>query len=194
MPAVSVVMPVYNTAEYVAEAVDSILKQTLSDLELIIIDDGSTDASPAILDQIQKADERVHVIHQQNQGIVGALNRGLKLAGGEYIARMDGDDISLPDRLAVQVAFMDRHPNVGICGTACRLFGDTSGLSWTTTDPDEIASRLIFWPCMSHPTVMMRRDLVVSEEFAELVAIWCGDCIQVVYADVVGFDPLWFYG
>ncbi len=162
-PIVSVVMPVYNTDQYLRDAVDSILNQTLVDLELIMIDDGSTDGSGEILDHYARSDDRVLVIHQDNQGIARTLNTGLNLARGKYIARMDGDDISLPDRLVVQTAFMDRRPEVGICGTACRLFGDTSGLSWTTTDPDEIKSRLLFWPCMSHPTVMMRRDLVVRE-------------------------------
>ena len=162
-PLVSVIMPVYNTAEYLVEAIESILMQSLRDFEFIIVDDGSTDASGEILDRYKDIDSRIRVAHQENSGIVVALNKGMRMATGKYIARMDSDDISLPERLARQVAFMDNHPEVGVCGTACRLFGASSGVSWTTTDPEEIKSRLLFWPCMAHPTVMMRRSLVVKE-------------------------------
>jgi glycosyltransferase involved in cell wall biosynthesis len=162
-PTVSVIMPVYNTAEYLVEAIESILSQSLRDFEFIIIDDGSTDASGEILGRYKDIDSRIRVERQENSGIVMALNKGMKMATGKYIARMDSDDISLPERLARQVAFMESHPEVGVCGTACRLFGGSAGVSWTTTDPEEIKSRLLFWPCMSHPTVMMRRDVVVKE-------------------------------
>jgi glycosyltransferase involved in cell wall biosynthesis len=156
-------MPVYNTAEYLREAVDSIIGQTLSDFEFLIIDDGSTDGSAEILDDYEKSDDRIRVFHQENRGLAVSLNRGLRAAGGKYIARMDSDDISLPERFAKQVAFMDRHPEVGLCGTAFMQFGERTGASWTMTDPEEIKSRLMFWPCFGHPTVMMRRELVVRE-------------------------------
>lgn len=160
MPLVSVIMPVYNTAEYLDEAVQSILGQTLDDFEFIIIDDGSTDGSADMLDRYP--DKRIKVIHQPNSGIVASLNRGIELAQGKYIARMDSDDISLPDRLAKQIAFMESHPAVGICGTACRLFGDEYGITKPKTRSDEIKSWLLFGPCMAHPTVVMRRDLIVK--------------------------------
>ena len=160
MPLVSVIMPVYNTAEYLDEAVRSILGQTLDDFEFIIVDDGSTDGSRKILNQY--VDKRMKVKHQENRGIVASLNRGLELARGKYIARMDSDDISLPDRLAKQIAFMESHVEVGICGTACCLFGDECGITRPKTESEEIKSWLLFGPCMAHPTVMMRRDLILE--------------------------------
>ena len=162
-PMVSVVMPVYNTAPYLAEAIDSILEQSLEDFEFIIIDDGSSDASGKILDMYQESDDRIHVVHQENSGLAVSLNVGLRAARGKYIARMDGDDISLPERFAKQVEFMDNHPDVGVCGTAFMQFGDRTGVSWTMTDPEEIKSRLMFWPCIGHPTVMMRHELIIKE-------------------------------
>ena len=95
-PTVSVLMPVYNCAAYVGEAVESILNQTWKDFELIAVDDGSTDGSLAVLEEYAKRDGRMRVISRANTGIVGALNDGLAAARGKYIARMDGDDVSLP--------------------------------------------------------------------------------------------------
>lgn len=161
-PIVSVVMPVYNAAEYLGEAVDSILGQTFGDFEFIIINDGSTDGSGEILDRYQQSDDRVRVIHQENSGVAATLKRGLESARGKYVARMDSDDISLPNRLEKQVAFMESHPEVGVCGTACRLFGDSSGVTMPKTESEEIKSWLLFGPCMAHPTVIMRRDLIVK--------------------------------
>lgn len=158
-PMVSVIMPVYNSAEYLEEAVRSILGQTLDDFEFIVIDDGSTDGSSQILDSHE--DKRMRVIHQPKRGIVESLNLGLELAQGRYVARMDSDDISLPKRLATQVAFMEQHPEVGICGTSCVLFGDRHAVSTPKTRNDDIRSWLVFGPCFAHPTVMMRRSLIM---------------------------------
>ena len=162
-PMVSVVMPVHNTAQYVREAVGSILGQSLQDFEFIMIDDGSTDGSAEILDSYQEKDGRVRIFHQDNNGIAAALNKGIELARGKYVARMDSDDISLPERLAKQVALMESNPEVGICGTACRLFGDNCGITKPKTESEEIKSWLLFGPCMAHPTVMMRRQLIVDK-------------------------------
>ena len=163
-PLVSVVMPVFNAAEHLEEAVESILRQTIQGLEFIIIDDGSTDQSSEILDRYAAADHRISIIRQPNQGVAVALNRGLKLARGRYIARMDADDVSLPDRLEQQAGFMERHPEVGLCGTACRLFGDQVGVTRPRTESGEIKAWLIFGPCMAHPTVMMRSCVVREHE------------------------------
>ena len=116
-PKISVVMPAYNAAEYLDEAIRSILNQTFRDFEFIIINDGSTDDSISILDKQQKLDSRIRVYHQENQGMIAALNRGCRLARGKYIARMDADDISLPGRLEKQLKYMERHPQIGILGT-----------------------------------------------------------------------------
>lgn len=115
-PRVSVVMAVYNGEKYLREALDSILAQTFTDFEFIIVNDGSTDATSQIIEEFD--DDRIRLIQNQlNIGLTLSLNRGLEVATGEYIARMDCDDISLPVRLAKQVAFMDANQQVGACGT-----------------------------------------------------------------------------
>lgn len=161
-PLVSFVMPVYNTASYLEEAVDSILCQSYENFELIAVNDGSTDGSGEILDRYEKADNRVRVLRQENKGMVAALNAGLAVARGKYIARVDSDDVSLPERLAKQVAFMESHPEIGVCGTRCGFFGDKGEFVGTVppTDPELIKCRLLFLPTMSHTAVMMRNDLV----------------------------------
>src|SRR5918996_2481069 len=113
-PKVSVVMPAYNAAVYLDEAVTSILNQTFREFEFIVINDGSTDDTVSILDKYEKSDSRIRVYHQENQGMIAALNRGCRLARGKYIARMDADDISLPRRFERQLEFMEGHPQIGI--------------------------------------------------------------------------------
>ncbi len=116
-PLVSVVLPVYNMANYVSDAVRSILKQTYTNIELIIIDDGSTDELLKTLEYFD--DERIKIRRfAANRGLVYALNYGFGIAQGEYIARMDADDISFPRRLEKQIEFMERNPEVGVCGTS----------------------------------------------------------------------------
>ena len=117
MPRVSVVMSVYNEEEYIGEAIDSILQQTFGDFEFVIIDDGSVDRTPMVLERYH--DPRMRVYHQANQGQSSALNQAIRLSSGCYIARMDGDDISLPKRLEREVRFLDAHPEIGLVGTWC---------------------------------------------------------------------------
>ena len=122
MPKISVIMPAYNAEQYISEAIESILGQTFADFEFIIIDDGSSDSTSGIIASYK--DSRIRYFrNEKNLGIVGALNRGLALAAGEYIARMDADDISLPERFQTQCAYMEKHPDVGVCGTAIKVFG-----------------------------------------------------------------------
>lgn len=158
MPRVSVIMPVYNNAMYLQEAVNTILWQTLNDLELIIIDDGSTDGSGGIIHELK--DTRVKkIFHSVNMGIVTSLNEGLDLAQGEYIARMDSDDIAALNRLEVQAYFMDQHPYVDICGTGYT----TNYLGPVKLNPmhhEEIKVWLLFHSCLLHPSVMMRRSSI----------------------------------
>ena len=166
-PYISVLMPVYNAAPYLAEAIQSILAQTWVDFEFLIINDGSTDGSAAVIDGFARQDQRVKVLHQENRGIVEALNQGLSLARGRYIARMDADDISLPERFARQIAFLDANPSVAICGSACRKFylGRAHGVIPVAINPAEISARLLFRASIVHPSVMMRRDAVVRGQF-----------------------------
>lgn len=110
-------MPVYNTEKYLGEAIESILVQTFTDFEFIIVDDASTDNSPAIIEEYWKSDPRIRVLrNDENVGLGVSLQRGLKLAKGEFIARMDADDISTPDRFEKQHAFLTAHPDICILG------------------------------------------------------------------------------
>lgn len=120
-PKVSVVMAVYNGLPYLAAAVDSILRQTMEDLELIIVDDGSTDDSAAVIAGYEKQDARIRVLHQQNAGLAAARNAGIALARGEFIAMMDSDDESLPARLEKQAGFLRANPDVAAVACRCVL-------------------------------------------------------------------------
>lgn len=115
-PLISVVMPVYNAGRYLAEAMDSILAQTLRDFEFVCVDDGSTDDSPAILKDFAGRDARVRIISRPNTGVWKALNDGIEVSRGQLIARMDADDFSLPARFEKQVAFLNQHPDVVAVG------------------------------------------------------------------------------
>jgi Glycosyl transferase family 2 len=165
IPRISVILPVYNGELFLREAVDSILEQSFADFELIAIDDGSLDSSGAILDRIAKADDRVTALHQANAGVVATLNRGLALARGEFIARMDADDVAHPQRFTRQVAFLDAHPDVAALGCAVTLIDD-GGKRIRDIDypgaPEAVSTFLETGSALAHPSVMMRRDAVRS--------------------------------
>ena len=135
-PSVSVCMPVYNTKRYVAEAVESILAQTFGDFEFLIIDDGSTDGSRAILERYAKQDDRIRLISRPNTGIAGARNEALGLARGELIAVMDSDDVALPERFEVQVAYLREHPECVVVGSRALII-DPDGCALTIM-PEEL--------------------------------------------------------
>jgi hypothetical protein len=161
-PRVSVVMPVFNAETYLAEAVESVLGQTLSELELVAVDDGSSDGSRAILERFVSADRRVRlVVNEQNQGISGALNRGWRAARAPYIARLDADDVAPRDRLSQQVRFLDTHPSVAVVGGTLITI-DTQGRRISTrrfpATNRAIQAALVRWNCFSHPSVTMRRS------------------------------------
>ncbi len=158
VPRVSIIMPVYNNAAFVQEAIHSMLIQTFKDFELIVIDDGSKDGSAELIDQFK--DPRIRkIIHRQNRGVVSVLNEGLGLATGEYIARMDSDDISTPDRLNIQVSFMDQNPAVGLSAGAFTTFiGGRPKIN--PFSHEEIKTWLLFHCCIAHPTVIMRNSIV----------------------------------
>lgn len=159
-PKVTVLMPVYNGGPYLAEAIQSVLQQTFTDFEFLIIDDGSTDESIVIIQMFN--DPRIQLIHNDmNQGLVTSLNKGIGLALGEYVARMDADDVCLPERLALQVAFMDAHRDIGVCGTWVEVLGEPYGqILRYPTDPDTLKCTQLFGPALAHPSVMIRRDLL----------------------------------
>jgi glycosyltransferase involved in cell wall biosynthesis len=154
-------MGVYNGEPYLGQALESVLGQTYDDLEAVVVDDGSTDGTPAILAAC--ADPRVRIVRQENRGLTRALNRGLGMARGEYVARQDADDVSLPGRLARQVAFLDAHPDIALAGTWTRLVdweGDQLGSLHFETDPERIAAVLPVESQFIHGSIMARRALL----------------------------------
>ena len=166
MSLVSVVTPVYNTANYLAEAIESILVQTFADFEFILIDDGSTDGSGSILARHAARDGRVRVVRRENRGIVATRNEAMAMATGELIAVLDSDDIALPDRLAIQVGYLRAHPEcVAVGGSA--LVIDASGdpiCTWNFPCSHEELDRsnLVNDQKMLHSSLVMRREAVLS--------------------------------
>ena len=160
---VSVIMPVLNAESYLKEAVDSILNQTYQNLELLVIDDKSTDSTMDILAEYVKLDNRVKIFRNFGSGISAALNLGIDMAGGEYIARMDADDISLANRIAVQVGYMENHVDIGICSTQIRLLQEDGSLHDMQKYPEEddrIRLDLMNYCAIAHPTVMFRSRVI----------------------------------
>lgn len=159
IPRVSVLMSVYNGELFLADSVDSVLAQDFTDFELIIIDDGSTDLTAEVLSKY--TDPRIRVISNQvNIGVARSINKGLKLARGEYIARMDSDDICFSHRLRVQVDFLDKHPDIFLCGAWMSPMHQPSIVWKTPVKHNEIACRLLFENCINQPTVIMRSERV----------------------------------
>ena len=156
-PSVTVLMPVYNGAAFLSEALESMFCQSLQDFELLVIDDGSTDATATILAAC--SDSRLRVVRNQlNLGLVATLNKGLDIARGELVARMDADDVALPARLESQMQFLSRHPEIGICGTWFRELRD--GKATLVRPPcthDDLSAHLFFYSPFAHPSVMLRK-------------------------------------
>ncbi|MBJ6801038.1 glycosyltransferase family 2 protein [Geomonas propionica] len=158
-PLISVVMSVYNGERYLGEAVDSVLNQSCTDFEFIVVDDGSTDGTAAIL--ASYSDPRLRIIRHDNLGLTRSLNLAIAQARGEYVARQDADDRSLPERLAIQAEFLDSHPELALVGTAVKVIS-SAGAELATfrhpTEPAEIAVTLRTYNCFWHGSIMFRRD------------------------------------
>lgn len=165
-PKISVVMPVMNEERYIRQSIDSILAQTYTDFEFIIIDDGSTDATPDILDQYAKQDARIRIFfNNQNVGISRSLNIGIKEAAGEYIARMDGDDINTPDRFAKQSALLDENPDLIIAGAGYRTIsadGSPQHVVIEGVERWECEWLSIFRSTILHSIMMYRRSPIIA--------------------------------
>lgn len=158
---VSVVMPVYNKAPFLREAVESILGGTFSDLELICADDKSTDNSLEILRSI--GDPRLRILElPENLGPAGAVNAAMDAATGEYIVRMDADDIAVPERIAKQVAFMDAHPELGASGGQLQLFGESDQPWPFPLEPDACSAQLLFGVPVAQPASILRRSVLLA--------------------------------
>ncbi len=155
MPKFTVAMPAYNDAAYINEAINSILNQTVSDFELLIIDDGSTDDTPNIIESYN--DKRLRIIHlEQNKGRPFVRNLALDEAQGEYLVWMDADDISLPHRLEKQAIFLDTHKDVALCGGYMQCFGDSTHLVRVKTAQDAVKANIIWHSSILNGTSCMR--------------------------------------
>lgn len=173
---VSVLMPVYNAEKYLAEAIDSIISQTFLDWELVIINDGSTDSSLSIINRF--TDSRIRLINNEtNLGLIKTLNKGIELCRGQYIARMDADDISFPNRFASQVNFMDKNKEYILCGTNAEVIdseGKETGKVINPTKNTLLQISLLFTNPFIHPSMMICKD-VLSNNFLDEKALHVED-------------------
>jgi glycosyl transferase domain protein len=181
-PLVSVLIPCYNCEKYVEKAVTSIIEQSYSNLEILVIDDGSTDNTGSILQELAQKDSRIRYIkNETNLKLIKTLNKGIDLCRGKYIARMDADDISLPTRIVKQVNFLEKHPDIGIVGTYTKNFG-ANNRTWKMKTRDKfIRAHLFFNTCFAHPSVMIRTSVLRDNHLyydtnylhAEDYKLWC---------------------
>lgn len=159
-PLISVILPVHNAELYLEQAIKSVLMQTVSDFELLIYNDGSTDHSNTIIESF--SDPRIlYKKFEKNQGLIKILNLGFDEASGEYIARMDADDICYPDRFRLQLDFMQTHPDCGICGTQIRIIGNGKIIRKPCTD-QELRWWVFKGTPFAHPTVMIRKSIIIQ--------------------------------
>lgn len=171
-------VPVKDAARTVAAALQSVRSQTLADLEVVVVDDHSTDETPALLAQQAAADSRLRLTRPSQPGLVAALNEGLALCKGRYIARMDADDVCHPTRLAAQVALLERCPDLGVASCLVEAIGHVEGpagvaagagmqryVAWLNSlcTPEEIARARFIESPVAHPSVLVRRRLMTSE-------------------------------
>lgn len=157
-------MPTFNSARFIKDALDSILSQTFQDFEFVIIDDVSTDGTLAILSEYTQKDNRIRIIkNEKYMGLIFSLNRGIQECVGEYIARMDSDDIAIKDRLEKQVAIMEANPDICVLGGALTYI-DASGNDLGIVRHCDLAGKLKGCPLL-HPTVVMRRKTLIQNNF-----------------------------
>lgn len=163
-PQVSVLLPAYNAEKYLPTAIDSILEQSFTNLELIVVDDHSSDSTWQIIQSYAEKDDRVVAVrNEKNLKLSNTLNRAISVARGEYLARMDADDWSYPDRLAKQVKFMDEHPQVGVSGGSMEVCDENLNVLSTRryhqTDA-EVRTHLFRYSPFSHPLIMIRKSVL----------------------------------
>ena len=154
---ISIVLPVYNAERYLDECLNSILGQTYPNFELIVVNDGSTDNSVDVINKYK--DKRIKIVENEHN-FIKSLNLGIKHAKGEYIARMDADDIMLPHRLETQFNYMESNPKVAICGSWAETFGARNYTMKVPVNHFDIVSRLLLSNILFHPTIMLRNGLI----------------------------------
>lgn len=161
-PEISVITAVYNGERHLEECLESIFNQTFTDFELVVVDDGSTDSTPRLLEGWQKRDARLRVLtNQKNQGRPQARNRAVTASRGKYIANLDADDASMPQRLALQYQFLQAHPQIQVLGADIRIHGTDRILTHPRTNA-EIRADLFFDSSLFHSTVMMRKSILAA--------------------------------
>ncbi len=165
-PFISVVMPVFDAEAFLDEAIHSILTQSYPHFELIVVDDGSTDGSADLLRSRAGCDARIRPLFLPHGGVARALNAGIAVARGDLVARMDADDVAVPQRFAMQLDWMERHP-VDLCGGSVRSFGTSDRLIWFPETHEAISSELLFRHSILHPTVLMRADVARAHPYDE---------------------------
>lgn len=199
-PLVSVIMPVYNGEKYLQEAIDSILNQTFGDFEFIIINDGSTDKTLEIIKSY--SDPRIRVISQENKGIIHSLNKGISESRGKYIARMDADDISLPDRFKRQSDFLEANPEIGLLGTtfAIQIDKKIKCIAAVLLQDSDLRRQLLYKCPFGHGTVMFRKNLETglnglwyspSEKHVEDYELWSRIALITKVANLPGVLYIW---
>lgn len=179
-PAISVIMPVYNAERFLHESIDSILRQTLADFEFIIINDGSTDGSQRIIDTYAKQDSRIISIRQENSGVVATANKAIQLSKGKYIARMDADDISMPDRLRQEAAILDAQPKTVLVCSSFEIIDQNSEFQYkdiVAPGNDHIKRTLYLRNPIANGSTLIRKDSLVDvglfdNVFAEDLKMW----------------------
>lgn len=193
-PLISVLMPVFNAEEYLEESIKSVLNQTFRNFELIICYDQSSDNSIKIIRNFQAKDKRLTISYGKGRGLINSLNDGLELSSGNYIARMDADDISLNTRFEDQLNFMEKNPDVGICGTWVEIFGEVDkNLIWKLpVNNQALKPMLLFSVPFAHPSVMIRAELFrkcnlsynINYNRVEDYKLWV-DCAEVTKFSVL---------
>lgn len=191
MPKISVILPVYNGEQYIAEAVQSILDQTFKDFELLVINDASTDNTLSVLRSF--TDPRIRIVNNEvNLKVVKSLNKGLELSSGEYIARMDGDDIASPSRFQKQLAYFSQHPEIDVCATQVEVFGGQNYITRQYETHNFIKASLLFLNIIIHPSVMFKRASFIENGYyydesydnAEDYGLWVKTIDKLKYAIV----------
>ncbi|MBI1286915.1 MAG: glycosyltransferase [Flavobacteriales bacterium] len=158
-PLVTVLIPMYNAEDFVEQSVRSILEQTYTNFELLIIDDGSTDRSVPVVESF--SDQRIKLVrNEKNLKLIATLNKGLSLAKGKYIVRLDADDIAIKERIETQVSFMEEHPEVGLCGTWYEAFGDVSSVVRYPTDHQSLKYMSLYQCPIIHPSTIFRTSVI----------------------------------
>ena len=163
-PVVSVVMSVYNAEKYLDVAIRSILEQTYNNFEFVIINDGSNDRSLEIIKKYKNEDDRIVLISRENRGLISSLNEGIAKARGEYIVRMDADDISLPFRIEKQLQVMEHDKDIVVCGSWINIFGENINekVARYFEYDKQIKANLLVSCCFAHPSVMIRKDVFTN--------------------------------